>query len=91
VICEDLATCLVTRSASWPAFRIDPWSHAPFFGVEPIGNCAIHIIVNHGVVSLYGTLSSEVDRVLSHPFAYEAAARVRVLLGPPTSACPRSF
>jgi hypothetical protein len=50
------------RFGSWPGFRTGPWSHAPFFGMEPIGNYAIHIIVNRGVVSLYGTVSNDVDK-----------------------------
>ena len=46
----------------WPGFRGGPWSRSPFFGMEPIGNYAIHIIVNHGAVSLFGTVSTEVEK-----------------------------
>jgi BON domain-containing protein len=51
-----------SRFGSWPGFRTGPWGKSPFFGMEPIGNYAIHIIVKAGVVSLFGTVSTDVER-----------------------------
>ncbi len=50
------------RFGSWPGFRTGPWSAAPFFGMEPLGNYAIHILVKNGVVTLVGTVSTEAER-----------------------------
>jgi hyperosmotically inducible protein len=50
------------RFGSWPGFRTGPWSGAPFLGMEPIGNYAIHIIVKAGIVSLYGVVNNEAER-----------------------------
>jgi hypothetical protein len=35
---------------------------APFLGMEPIGDYAIHIIVKNGRATLYGKVDNEVDR-----------------------------
>jgi len=47
---------------SWPGFRTGMWGRAPFLGMEPLGNYGIHIIVKHGDVILFGTVSSEADK-----------------------------
>jgi hyperosmotically inducible protein len=47
---------------SWPGFRTGMWGRAPFLGMEPLGNYGIHIIVKHGNVTLFGTVSSEADK-----------------------------
>jgi hypothetical protein len=38
---------------------------APFFGYDPIGNYAIHILVNNRTVTLAGVVDSEGDRTLA--------------------------
>jgi osmotically-inducible protein OsmY len=43
-------------------FSSSRWSGAPFYGQEPIGNYAIHILVNRGVVSLMGMVDSQEDK-----------------------------
>jgi hyperosmotically inducible protein len=47
---------------AWPGFRTGVWGRAPFLGMEPLGNYGIHIIVKNGNVTLFGTVSSEVDK-----------------------------
>lgn len=48
---------------SWPGFRTGMWGRAPFLGMEPLGNYGIHIIVKGGNVMLFGTVSSEADKI----------------------------
>jgi len=38
---------------------------APFYGLEPIGNYAIHILVKNRVVTLVGVVDNEGDRTLA--------------------------
>jgi osmotically-inducible protein OsmY len=38
------------------------WTQGPFFGREPVGNYAIHILVNRGVVTLAGEVDSGTDK-----------------------------
>jgi hyperosmotically inducible protein len=47
---------------AWPGFRTGVWGRTPFLGMEPLGNYGIHIIVKNGNVTLFGTVSSEVDK-----------------------------
>lgn len=44
----------------WP--RMGRWARAPFLNMEPIGSYAIHIIVDRGEVSLFGSVDNEVDK-----------------------------
>ncbi len=38
---------------------------APFYGYEPVGNYAIHILVNNGTVTLAGVVDSEGDKTIA--------------------------
>jgi hyperosmotically inducible protein len=38
---------------------------APFFGYDPVGNYAIHILVNNGTVTLAGVVDSESDKTIA--------------------------
>jgi hyperosmotically inducible protein len=38
---------------------------APFYGYDPIGNYAIHILVNNGTVTLAGVVDSEGDKTIA--------------------------
>jgi osmotically-inducible protein OsmY len=38
---------------------------APFYGLEPIGNYAIHFLVKNRVVTLVGVVDNEGDRKLA--------------------------
>jgi hypothetical protein len=38
---------------------------APFYGYDPIGNYAIHILVNNGTVTLVGVVNSEGDKTIA--------------------------
>jgi len=38
------------------------WMDSPFFGLEPVGNYAIHILVKNGKVTLAGVVDSTQDR-----------------------------
>ena len=38
---------------------------APFYGYDPIGNYAIHILVNKGTVTLVGVVNSEGDKTIA--------------------------
>jgi hypothetical protein len=49
----------------WDAFRRPRWAGAPFWGLEPIGSHAIHIIVRHGEVTLVGVVDTQVDKDLA--------------------------
>lgn len=53
-------------------FRVPRWSGPPFFGWEPIGDYAIHILVKNGEVTLAGEVDSDADK--------EAAERAVKLL-----------
>ena len=44
------------------AFRTGALGRAPFLGMEPLGNYAIHIIVERGNVDLYGAVDSDADK-----------------------------
>ena len=46
----------------WGAFGLPHWMSAPFFGEEPVGNYAIHILVENGNVTLAGVVNSARDR-----------------------------
>jgi hypothetical protein len=46
------------------SFDGPPLSDAPFYGYEPIGICAIHILVKNGIVTLAGDVDDESDRKL---------------------------
>jgi hypothetical protein len=50
------------------------WMQAPFFGQEPIGNYAIHILVKRGVVTLAGTVDNEADKTAAAQKARLAGA-----------------
>ena len=43
-------------------FSSTRWMGAPFYGQEPIGMYAIHILVKHGVVTLAGIVDSQEDK-----------------------------
>ncbi|HMM34013.1 MAG TPA: BON domain-containing protein [Thermoanaerobaculia bacterium] len=47
---------------SWPGFGPGRWTSAPFWGLEPVGNWAIHVVVKGGRVTLYGNVAHEADR-----------------------------
>jgi hypothetical protein len=38
------------------------WTEGPFFGREPVGSYAVHILVKHAVVTLAGQVDSETDK-----------------------------
>jgi len=46
----------------WGGFARGSWSRAPFWGLEPLGDYAIHIVVKNGQVALFGTVINEPDR-----------------------------
>lgn len=50
------------RYGSWAGFARGPWGRAPFLGMEPLGDYAIHIIVEHGNVTLYGVVDNQADK-----------------------------
>lgn len=45
-----------------PAFRTGLWAGAPYFGLEPAGHYAIHVLVEGGRVTLWGSVASEAER-----------------------------
>jgi hyperosmotically inducible protein len=49
----------------WGIFGLRRWVGAPFFGMEPVGEYAIHIIVKNGRVTLAGVVDREADRDLA--------------------------
>ncbi len=51
-----------TGFGSWPGFAGGPWGRTPFLGMEPLGNYAIHIIVENGRVTLFGVVNNEADK-----------------------------
>ena len=65
----DVAASEHTRLSPWgDGFRTfgefgnGRWTGAPFYGQEPIGNYAIHILVKHGTVTLVGIVGSQEDK-----------------------------
>jgi hypothetical protein len=46
----------------WGRFGQPHWMSAPFYGQEPVGNYAIHILVENGNVTLAGVVRSARDR-----------------------------
>jgi hyperosmotically inducible periplasmic protein len=50
---------------NWGVFGRPPWTVAPFFGQEPVGSYAIHIIEKNGHVTLAGVVDNARDRDLA--------------------------
>jgi hyperosmotically inducible protein len=46
----------------WGTFGQPRWTSEPFFGLEPVGDYAIHILVKNGNVTLAGVVDSAQDR-----------------------------
>ena len=46
----------------WGAFGQPRWTSGPFFGLEPVGDYAIHILVKNGKVTLAGVVDNAQDR-----------------------------
>ena len=46
----------------WGTFAEPRWTSGPFFGLEPVGDYAIHILVENGKVTLAGQVNSVQDR-----------------------------
>jgi hyperosmotically inducible protein len=46
----------------WSVFAEPRWSGWPFLGMEPVGNYAIHIIVENGNVTLAGVVDNQADK-----------------------------
>jgi hyperosmotically inducible periplasmic protein len=46
----------------WGAFGQPRWMNGPFFGLEPVGDYAIHILVKNGSVTLAGVVDNPQDR-----------------------------
>jgi osmotically-inducible protein OsmY len=46
----------------WGAFGQPRWMNGPFFGLEPVGDYAIHILVKNGNVTLAGVVDNAQDR-----------------------------
>jgi hypothetical protein len=49
----------------WGAFRQPRWTGRPFWGLEPLGSHAIHIIVKNGEVILAGVVNDQADKDLA--------------------------
>jgi hyperosmotically inducible protein len=49
----------------WGAFGQPRWTDGPFFGLEPVGDYAIHILVKNGRVTLAGVVDNTQDRDLA--------------------------
>jgi hyperosmotically inducible protein len=49
----------------WDLYGRPPWSVAPFWGMEPLGSHAIHILVKGGAVSLVGVVDHQADKDLA--------------------------
>ncbi len=43
-------------------FRTGPWSLAPYWGLEPAGHYAIHVLVENGRVTLWGSIARAAER-----------------------------
>jgi hypothetical protein len=54
------------RFRSWDTFRRPLWIGAPFWGMEPLGNHAIHILVRHSEVTLVGVVDTQADKDLAN-------------------------
>jgi osmotically-inducible protein OsmY len=63
---------------AWPGFGAVGWRRAPFYGLEPVGEYAIHIIVNEGKVTLYGMVDTAADRKLAGVRAREVFGAFQV-------------
>jgi hyperosmotically inducible protein len=66
---EDQAASEAGRLSPWGdgfgaygEFSNTRWTGAPFYGQEPIGNYAIHILVKHGTITLAGVVESQDDK-----------------------------
>jgi hyperosmotically inducible protein len=46
----------------WSTFGQPRWMNGPFFGLEPVGDYAIHILVKNGQVTLAGVVDNAQDR-----------------------------
>jgi len=46
----------------WGTFGQPRWMSGPFFGLEPVGDYAIHILVKNGKVTLAGVVDNAQDR-----------------------------
>jgi osmotically-inducible protein OsmY len=46
----------------WGTFGQPRWMNGPFFGLEPVGDYAIHILVKNGNVTLAGMVDNAEDR-----------------------------
>ena len=46
----------------WGTFGQPRWTSGPFFGLEPVGDYAIHILVKNGKVTLAGVVDNAQDR-----------------------------
>jgi hyperosmotically inducible protein len=53
------------RGFGGPGFGGPRLMGAPFYGYDPVGNYAIHILVDHGTVTLAGVVDSEGDKTLA--------------------------
>lgn len=51
------------------------WTGSPFFGQEPVGNYAVHILVKHGDVTLAGVVDNTEDKTAAGRDAKSAGAR----------------
>ena len=51
-----------TAYSSFGEFSTTRWTGSPFYGQEPIGNYAIHILVKHGTVTLAGVVATQDDK-----------------------------
>jgi hyperosmotically inducible protein len=49
----------------WGTFNQPRWADAPFYGMEPVGDYAIHIIVRNGQVTLAGVVDNQADKNLA--------------------------
>lgn len=65
----EIAAAQHTRLSPWGdgfrafgEFSSARWTGAPFYGQEPIGNYAIHILVKNGTVTLVGVVGSPDDK-----------------------------
>jgi osmotically-inducible protein OsmY len=53
------------RTVGGPTFGSPRWMNEPFWGYDPVGDYAIHILVNNRVVTLAGVVDSEGDKTLA--------------------------
>ncbi len=65
------------RFREFGEFRSARWGNAPYFGYEPVGNYAIHILVKSGTVTLVGVVDNGDDKKT----AEISAAKVSGVLG----------